>query len=149
MASGSTSASAGDSSQTPCTSTSSSESECSSLLSRLHSPTVSDLCRKRKINAKPRPPSSKRRSSGQALKAGYVPKSISPAQRAREFPGEQLVESGGSLFCRACRETLCVKMSVVVQHVKSTKHVEGKIKLKTMQEREADLALALAEHGAA
>ena len=32
------------------TSTSSSESECSSLLARLRSPTVSDLCRKRKID---------------------------------------------------------------------------------------------------
>ena len=59
------------------------------------------------------PPSGKKRSSGQALTAGYVPKSISLTQRAREFPNEQLVESGGKLFCRACRETLCVKRSVV------------------------------------
>ena len=35
---------------------------------------------------------------------------------------------------------------MVVQYVKSTKHVEGKVKLKTKQVREADLALALAEH---
>ena len=68
-----------------------------------------------------------------------------PALHGR-LTGEQLVESGGSLFCRACQETLCVKRSVVVQHVKSTKHVEGKIKLKTEQAREADLALALAEY---
>ena len=124
------------------TSTSSSESECSSLLARLRSPTVSDLCRKRKIDANP-PPSGKKRSSGQALTAGYVPKYISPTQRAREFPDEQLVESGGKLFCRACREILCVKRSVVSNHVKSSKHDEGKKKLKTKQAREADLALAL------
>ena len=92
------------------------------------------------------PPSGKKRSSGQALTAGYVPKSISPTQRAREFPDEPLVESGGKLFCRAYRETLCVKRSVVSNHVKSSKHDEGKKKLKTKQAREADLALALEKH---
>jgi len=55
----------------------------------------------------------KKRASGQALNATYVPKSVKPAQRALEFPGEHVVESAGSLFCRACRECLCVKRSVV------------------------------------
>ena len=129
------------------TSTTSSErSSCSSLLARLRSPTVSDMCRKRKIDANNPPPSGKKRSSGQALTARYVPKTISPAQRAREFPEEQLVESGGKLFCRACRETLCVKRSVVLNHVKSTKHKVGKNKLKTKEAREADLAVALEKH---
>ena len=129
------------------TSTTSSErSSCSSPLARLRSPTVSDMCRKRKIDANNPPPSGKKRSSGQALTARYVPKTISPAQRAREFPEEQLVESGGKLFCRACRETLCVKRSVVLNHVKSTKHKVGKNKLKTKEAREADLAVALEKH---
>ena len=128
------------------TSSESERTSCSSLLDRLRSPTVSNMCRKRRIDANPPPPSDKKRSSGQSLRAGYVPKSISPSQRAREFPEEQLVDSGGKLFCRACRETLCVKKSVVLNHVKLSKHKEGKKKLKTKQAREADLALALDKH---
>lgn len=87
----------------------------------------------------------KKRASGQALNATYVPKSVKPAQRALEFPGEHLVESAGSLFCRACRECLCVKRSVVLNHVQSRKHEEGK-KLKSKQIREADIAQALEKH---
>ena len=37
-----------------------------------------------------------------------------PSQRVREFPNEQLIVSPiGKLFCRACRETLCVKRSMM------------------------------------
>jgi len=90
-----------------------------------------------------RPLWEKKRASGQALNATYIPKSVKPAQRALEFPGEHLVESAGSLFCRACRECLCVKRSVVLNHVQSRKH-EGKLKSK--QIREADIAQALEKH---
>ena len=88
-------------------------SEPPSILSRLRSPALSDLSRKRKVDANRVPPLGKKRASSQALNATYVRKSVKPAQRALEFPGEHLVESVGSLFCRACRECLCVKRSVV------------------------------------
>ena len=39
-----------------------------------------------------------------------------------------------------------MKRSVVLNHVKSSKHEEGKKKLKTKQAREVDLALALDKH---
>ena len=118
------------------------ESETTSLL---RSPTLSDLSRKRRIDANP-PPLGRKRASGQALHAKYVPKSITPTQRAREFPDEHLIVSAGKLFCRACRETLCTKRSVVQNHVRSSKHEEGKKKLKMKETREADLALALEKH---
>ena len=122
--------------ESTCPSTSTSEPP--SILSRLRSPALSDLSRKRKVDANRVPPLGKKRASSQALNATYVRKSVKPAQRAHEFPGEHLVESVGSLFCRACRECLCVKRRVVLNHMLSRKHEEGKLKLK--QIREAGIA---------
>ena len=95
-------------------------SESELLVARLRSPTHSDLCKKRKVDAHP-PPLGREWVSGQALHAKYVPKFITPAQRAREFPDEHLVVSVGKPFCRACKETLCTKRSVVLNHVNSSK----------------------------
>ena len=83
------------------TSTSTSTSRPSSIFDRLRVPPALSLARKRKIGVNPPPPKGKKRSSGQALKAAYVPKGITPSQRVSEFPGEQLVVSAGKLFCRA------------------------------------------------
>ncbi len=44
----------------------------------------------------------------------FDPHSISPSQRASEYPSEHLVQSSGKLFCKACRETLAVKSIVSV-----------------------------------
>ena len=85
----------------------------------------------------------KKRASGQALNTTYIPRGITPSQRASEFPGEQLVESAGKLFCRACKETLCLKRSVVLNHIK---HEDGKQKLTINTARERDLAKALEKH---
>ena len=63
-----------------------SESEPPSLLADLLFPALSDLCRKHKANVDP-PPLGKKRVSGQALSAGHVPKSVTPAQHAQEFLG--------------------------------------------------------------
>ena len=77
-----------------------------------------------------------------------MPKGITPSQRASEFPGEQLVVSAGKLCCRACKETLCLKRSVVLNHINSSKHKDGKQKLTVNTARERDLAKALEKHDA-
>jgi len=53
-------------------------------------------------------PLGKKRASDQALSAGYVPKSVMPAQHAQELPGKHLLKSAGT-FCCACQETLWEK----------------------------------------
>ncbi len=78
----------------------------------------------------------------------FDPHSISPSQRASEYPGEHLVQSSGKLFCKACRETLAVKSSVVRNHVKSKKHEVSKETLKKKESRERDIAEALRAHDA-
>ena len=94
-----------NSSSTCCSSSLSTETV--SLLDHLRAPSPSTIARKRKIGVNSAPPQGKKRAlGGQALKTAYVPKGITPSQRASEFPGEQLVESAGKLFCRACKETL-------------------------------------------
>ena len=52
-----------------------------------------------------------------------------------------LVVSGGRLFCNACREELSRKRSVIVSHIKSEKHANGKAKLteKGVHEKEVHL----------
>ena len=51
--------------------------------------------------------------------------------------------SNGKLFCRACREELSTKQSVVSCHVKSKKHSNGKHKLKLKNTKDQDIAEAL------
>ena len=116
-----------------------------SFLERLHAPTVSELSRKRKIDANP-PPVGKKCSTQMLRK--FDPQSVRPLQWANEFPGEQLVESAGKLFCRACRENVAVKQSVVQNHIKSKKYEESKERLKKKESRERDIAEALRAHDA-
>ena len=130
---------------TCCSSPSSTES---AMLDHLRTPTPSTLARKWKIGVNSAPPKGKKRASGQALKAPYVPKGITPSQQASEFPGEQLIVSVGKLFCRACKKTLCLKCSVVLNYIKSSKHEDGKQKLTINKARERDLAKALEKHDA-
>ena len=74
-------------------------------------------------------------------------KKIKPEQRVRENPGEPLIVSNGKLFCRGCREELClIKSSSVKNHLKSKKHQEGKLKLSKKEAREKDIAQALAQY---
>lgn len=111
-----------------------------SLLDRLRSPSPSDFARKRKTVVNP--PRGKRRSRG-----AVGLKKIKPEQRVRENPGEPLiVSSNGKLFCRGCREELCLKSSSVKNHLKSKKHQEGKVKLSKKEAREKDIAQALAQY---
>ena len=74
------------------------------------------------------------------------PKSTSPAQCIKQYPGEQLDTSAGKLFCKACREELSLKGSSIANHVKSAKHVDGKKGLASKQACEQDTARVLSVH---
>ena len=113
------------------------------LLDRLRSPGPSELSRKRKIR-KNTPPVGKRQSKGRRSNAG--PKSVMPSQRVAEFQGDMLTVSGGRLFCNACREELSTKWSVIVSHIKSEKHANGKAKLTKKCVHEKDIAQALLKY---
>ena len=121
----------------------SSASMSSSILDKLRPPVMSELSRRRKILLN-RPPVGKRRSITTVHK--FDPKSVQPSTRVSDFPGENLSVSAGQLFCRACREEVAVKRSVVSNHVKSKKHKDGKIKLKQKEVRERDIAASHEAH---
>ena len=111
-----------------------------SLLDRLRSPSPSDFARKRKTAANP-PPRGKRKSRG-----AVDLKKIKPEQRVRDYPSEPLTVFNGKLFCRGCREELCLKSSSIKNHLKSNKHQEGKVKLSKKEAREKDIAEALVQY---
>ena len=102
-----------------------------SILSTLRAPRLSEIARKRRVRTNP--PKGKRRSCSRGL---CDPKSVRPGQRVKEHPEEELTVSNGKLFCRACREELSLKSTVVNNHIKSIKHTEGKEKLKTKEKNE-------------
>lgn len=100
-----------------------------SLLDRLKSPAASELARKRKMKGNPM---KKKRCLG-AVAA--EPLSISPSTRIKEFPNEKLSVVSGKIFCTAC----CEK-SVILQHIKSLKHANGKGCLKKNELRERKIS---------
>ena len=102
-------------------------SSAPSILDKLRAPRLSELTRKRKIHCNRPPPAGRRQSRG---RGASDPKSITPSQRVKEFSDEHIVVSNGKLFCRACREELSTKRSVLSCHVKSKKHFDGKQRLK-------------------
>ena len=107
-----------DSNESNDTDESTRETSVVSLLDRLKSPKLSELSRKRKVLTNP--PVGKKRSSGRRC---FNDPKVQPSQRIKEFPEEELTASAGRLFCKACRETLCLKRSTIFNHVKSTKHI--------------------------
>ena len=70
-----------------------------------------------------RPPVGKKRSFAAT---GSNPKTVKPAERVREFPGEHLTVSGGKLFCKTCRESLGLKKSILASHINCAKHLHSK-----------------------
>ena len=70
-------------------------------------------------------------------------KTIRPEKRVRDYPNEPLTVSTGKLFCRGCREELRIKSSSVRNHLRSSKHLEGKKRLDRKEAREQDIAQAL------
>ena len=121
------------------TTRSASESSSVSLMDKLKAPIPSHLTRKRKVRTNP-PPTGKRRSSA---RGHSDPKSVMPEQRVKEFPVEELTVSGGKLFCKACREELSVKVSVLKGHLQSE---GGKQQLLAKEARERDIATLLQQH---
>ena len=129
---------------TPLESGSDHESDCvekapepvSSLLDKLKYPNPSELVPKKKKN---NPPKGKRKSSGSSTLNCKL--KVYPARRVIEFPNEQLIVSLGKLFCLACRETLAVKKTTVLNQ--SSKHQASKEKLKSKKTREESIVLSL------
>ena len=114
-----------------------------SLLDRLKAPQPSQLARKRKLTVNPRPPVGVKKGKGRVSSA---PTSVSPADRVRGYPGENLAVSNKALFCLGCREEVSVKKSVLELHIKSQKHLNGKKRLELKGKREADIAMALRKY---
>ena len=116
-----------------------SSSESAFLLSQ-RQPTSSDFSRKRQVLKNP-PPVGKRRARGHG---GFDPTciSVTPSQRVKEFPNENLTVSNKRLFCNACREEVGLKSTVVRNHVRSNKHEMGKNRLARKDAVERDIAQA-------
>ena len=115
------------------------------LVSMLRCPKPSELARKRKLkrNAANAPSTKYRRHLPKTIND---PKSVTPFQRVAEYPKEPFTVSAGKLFCRACREEVGLKKSVIDNHIqRSKKHSTGKEVLSQKQEREQDIATALRE----
>ena len=72
-----------------------STSKSSSLLDTLRAAKASDLERKRKMACNSAPRGGKRRK---VRSSSSEPKNISPVQRVKQYPGEQLEISAGKLF---------------------------------------------------
>ena len=73
------------------------ENKTSSWFDKLKAPRSSDLARKRKIHPNPPPVGKKRSHTTNTGKRNYDPKKVSPSERVREFPAENLTVSGGKL----------------------------------------------------
>ena len=117
-------------------------SSSASILDRLKPPQKSDLARKRKIERPKTTGADKKRKSG-ALNL-TDPKTVSPADRVKQFPGECLEVKHGKLFCVACREELSLKKSTVQNHLYSgNKHQDAKDRLAKKEARERDIADSL------
>ena len=56
--------------------------------------------------------------------------------------------SAKKLFCTACREEIALKRSIISSHVRSSKHIQGKERLKHKETRERDLASQLVVYDA-
>ncbi len=127
-----------------------SQERVASICDVLRAPKLSTLNRKRKTlsNRGQRLRGGKRRHSSSSTRSDSEPRSVTPLQRVREFAGEQLVIRSSKLFCNACREELSLKSSSIKNHVRSSKHVEGKQKLARREAREQDIATALRAHNA-
>ena len=127
-----------------CSSLCSKSDASTSLLSKLRAPQPSDLSRKRKLA--PCGPASKGKRRAAPRGTHTDPKSVTPAQRVSEFPDEQLKVSACKLFCTACLEEVGLKRSIIQNHVKSTKHMAGKMRLERKEARERDISEALHRH---
>ena len=105
-----------------------------SVIDCLHRPTSSELSRKRKVDRNP--PRGKKRSRGTCASD---PKSITPQQRVKQYNDECFSVANNKLFCLACREELSIKNSVIIGHIKSSKHNAGKDRLQSQKKRDMEI----------
>ena len=114
------------------------------VMNGLHATKLSKIARKRKrkVHMNPPPPRGKQSSCSR----GRYPKSVTPAQRVKEHPSEELMVSNSTLFCNACRKELSLKANIVRNHIKSAKHENGNKKLKSKEAREKEISVALQLH---
>ena len=70
------------------------------------------------------------------------PKNMSPRDRIKAFPGENLCLRGGKPFYNGCKEILSSKKSILKNHLASKKHAAGKEKLEVAKKRECKSAYA-------
>ena len=110
-----------------------------SLLDKLRALTKSELARKCRVAFNP-PRDGKRYKCPKCVSD---PKSIPPEMRVKSYLNECFVVSAGKLFCTACREELCVKVSVLRLHVKCAKHNQGKVCLECKEKRKHDIVAAM------
>ena len=54
------------------------------------------------------------------------------------------VYTNNKLFCTGCRDKLSLRKNVIINHIKSIKHKEGKKRLATKNAKEKTIAEALA-----
>ena len=71
------------------------------------------------------------------------PKSVTPAQRVREFHNECFTVSSRTLFCDTCRQEVSLRRSIIKNHISSSKHSKMKDSLKERKEKNADIAKCL------
>ena len=67
---------------------------------------------------------------------------MSPSSRLQEFPGENFAVSSGKLFCRACREEIGLKKTIIQKHIESNKHKTGKDRIQKREVKERDIAVS-------
>ena len=100
-------------------------------------PKRSDLTRKRKIRQ-----NQSTHVTSWVKKPTCVtnPKTVTPAAQAKAFQEEQIVVSAGKLFCSACWEELSTKLSIIKNHISSSKHIQAKATVAKREARERDIA---------
>ena len=90
------------------------------LLDRLKSPTLSDLARKRKLASNPaNPPKGMKRGKGAV---SHEPQSVTPSQRMREFPGENLSVFCTALFLNSSQIIISIILSIIGGFRKHYRH---------------------------
>ena len=115
-----------------------------SLLDVLRAPKLSEINRKRKTYSNTR--GGKRRKARSSSSSASEPKNIQPQQRLKQYPNEPFDISAGKLFCKACREELSLKSSSLSNHIKSSKHRDGKVRLEKKEIRERDISKQLSHY---
>lgn len=129
----------------PTTSTAVISVEPQSILSRLLCPEPAKIS-KEKVKKNKSALAIGNKQSVTPSRSRHNPKSSSPHQRVREFPGENFTVSAGKLFCSGCREELGLKVSIIQLHVKSRKHQAGNELHLRSEAHERDIATSFAQY---